>query len=55
MSRGQVAALERLLLAVGLTLLVLGVGAYDWRAGLILAGIILVGLTAEWSDWTVRR
>jgi hypothetical protein len=42
MTPGAVVRLERLALVAGLALMVLAVGALDWRAGLLLAGLLLV-------------
>jgi len=42
--------IERVVLVVGALLVVAAVATFDWRIGLLVAGLLLVVSTSPWKD-----
>jgi hypothetical protein len=45
----QVVFAERLAWLIGFVAIVVAIGAFDWRLGLLVAGLMVFGSTIDWK------
>jgi len=48
MTPERIAFLERVIWLVAFTAIIVAVGAFDWRLGLLAGGLVLLGSTVDW-------
>jgi len=51
MTPGQIAFLERIVWLVAFSFMVAAAAAFDWRAGLFLAGVLLALSSLDIASW----